>query len=67
MGALPASASSSTATNDGYLLQIFTETLCDRPTVSSRSSSAEGAKGFGEGNFKAWSRQSTRASGTRQR
>jgi 4-hydroxyphenylpyruvate dioxygenase len=38
---------------DGYLLQIFTETLCDRPTVFFEIIQREGAKGFGEGNFKA--------------
>ena len=38
---------------DGYLLQIFTETLCDRPTVFVEIIQREGAKGFGEGNFKA--------------
>jgi 4-hydroxyphenylpyruvate dioxygenase len=37
----------------GYLLQIFTETLCDRPTVFVEIIQREGAKGFGEGNFKA--------------
>ena len=39
--------------HDGYLLQIFTETLCDRPTVFIEIIQREGAKGFGEGNFKA--------------
>ena len=39
--------------HDGYLLQIFTETLCDRPTVFVEVIQREGAKGFGEGNFKA--------------
>jgi 4-hydroxyphenylpyruvate dioxygenase len=39
--------------HDGYLLQIFTETLCDRPTVFVEIIQREGAKGFGEGNFKA--------------
>jgi 4-hydroxyphenylpyruvate dioxygenase len=38
---------------DGYLLQIFTETVCDRPTVFFEIIQREGAKGFGEGNFKA--------------
>ncbi|MGH9136163.1 MAG: 4-hydroxyphenylpyruvate dioxygenase [Acidimicrobiales bacterium] len=38
---------------EGYLLQIFTETLCDRPTVFVEIIQREGAKGFGEGNFKA--------------
>ena len=39
--------------HEGYLLQIFTETLCDRPTVFIEIIQREGAKGFGEGNFKA--------------
>ena len=39
--------------HDGYLLQIFTETLTDRPTVFFEVIQREGAKGFGEGNFKA--------------
>jgi 4-hydroxyphenylpyruvate dioxygenase len=38
---------------DGHLLQIFTETLCDRPTVFFEIIQREGARGFGEGNFKA--------------
>jgi 4-hydroxyphenylpyruvate dioxygenase len=38
---------------EGYLLQIFTETLCDRPTVFVEVIQREGARGFGEGNFKA--------------
>ena len=38
---------------DGYLLQIFTETVCDRPTVFFEIIQREGARGFGEGNFKA--------------
>jgi 4-hydroxyphenylpyruvate dioxygenase len=38
---------------DGYLLQIFTENLGDRPTVFFEIIQREGAKGFGEGNFKA--------------
>jgi 4-hydroxyphenylpyruvate dioxygenase len=38
---------------DGYLLQIFTEMVCDRPTVFFEIIQREGAKGFGEGNFKA--------------
>lgn len=37
----------------GYLLQIFSETLADRPTVFMEIIQREGAKGFGEGNFKA--------------
>ncbi len=38
---------------DGYLLQIFTETVTDRPTVFFEIIQRMGAKGFGEGNFKA--------------
>jgi 4-hydroxyphenylpyruvate dioxygenase len=37
----------------GYLLQVFTENLCDRPTVFFEVIQREGARGFGEGNFKA--------------
>jgi 4-hydroxyphenylpyruvate dioxygenase len=39
--------------HDGYLLQIFTETVTDRPTVFFEVIERHGAKGFGEGNFKA--------------
>ena len=39
--------------DDGYLLQIFTETITDRPTVFFEIIERRGAKGFGEGNFKA--------------
>ena len=38
---------------DGYLLQIFTETVTDRPTVFFEIIERRGATGFGEGNFKA--------------
>ncbi len=38
---------------DGYLLQIFTETVTDRPSVFFEIIERHGAKGFGEGNFKA--------------
>jgi 4-hydroxyphenylpyruvate dioxygenase len=38
---------------DGHLLQIFTETITDRPTVFFEIIQRMGAKGFGEGNFKA--------------
>ncbi len=38
---------------DGYLLQVFTECVTDRPTVFIEIIQREGAKGFGEGNFKA--------------
>jgi 4-hydroxyphenylpyruvate dioxygenase len=37
----------------GYLLQIFTETVADRPTLFIEIIQREGATGFGEGNFKA--------------
>ncbi len=37
----------------GYLLQIFTETITDRPTLFMEIIQREGASGFGEGNFKA--------------
>ncbi|GAC1532021.1 MAG: 4-hydroxyphenylpyruvate dioxygenase [Acidimicrobiales bacterium] len=37
----------------GYLLQIFTETITDRPTVFFEIIERRGAKGFGEGNFRA--------------
>jgi 4-hydroxyphenylpyruvate dioxygenase len=39
--------------HDGYLLQIFTETMTDRPTLFFEIIQREGASGFGEGNFKA--------------
>ena len=39
--------------HEGHLLQIFTETVTDRPTVFFEIIQREGAKGFGEGNFKA--------------
>jgi len=38
---------------DGHLLQVFTETLMDRPTLFLEMIQREGATGFGEGNFKA--------------
>ncbi|HTX62722.1 MAG TPA: 4-hydroxyphenylpyruvate dioxygenase, partial [Acidimicrobiales bacterium] len=37
----------------GYLLQIFSETFSDRPTLFIEVIQREGATGFGEGNFKA--------------
>jgi 4-hydroxyphenylpyruvate dioxygenase len=37
----------------GYLLQLFTEPLCDRPTMFVEVIQRAGATGFGEGNFKA--------------
>ena len=39
--------------HSGHLLQIFTETLTDRPTVFFEVIQRQGATGFGEGNFKA--------------
>jgi 4-hydroxyphenylpyruvate dioxygenase len=39
--------------HEGYLLQIFTETITDRPAVFFEIIQRAGAKGFGEGNFKA--------------
>ncbi len=37
---------------DGYLLQIFTEPVEDRPTLFFEVIERHGARGFGEGNFK---------------
>ena len=39
--------------DEGYLLQIFTKTAQDRPTVFFEVIERHGAVGFGEGNFKA--------------
>jgi 4-hydroxyphenylpyruvate dioxygenase len=39
--------------DDGYLLQIFTKTAQDRPTLFFEIIERHGANGFGEGNFKA--------------
>jgi 4-hydroxyphenylpyruvate dioxygenase len=38
---------------DGYLLQIFTKPIQDRPTVFFEVIQRRGAKSFGKGNFKA--------------
>jgi 4-hydroxyphenylpyruvate dioxygenase len=38
---------------DGYLLQIFTETITDRPALFFELIERHGARGFGEGNFRA--------------
>lgn len=38
---------------DGYLLQVFTENVASRPTVFLEVIERRGARGFGEGNFKA--------------
>ena len=37
----------------GYLLQVFTESVASRPTAFLEIIQREGARGFGEGNFKA--------------
>ncbi len=39
--------------DEGYLLQIFTKPLQDRPTVFFEIIQRKGARGFGNGNFKA--------------
>jgi 4-hydroxyphenylpyruvate dioxygenase len=39
--------------DDGYLLQIFTKPIGDRPTVFLEIIERHGARGFGAGNFKA--------------
>ncbi|QFT89202.1 4-hydroxyphenylpyruvate dioxygenase [Bacillus sp. THAF10] len=39
--------------DEGYLLQIFTKPIVDRPTLFIEVIQRKGAKGFGEGNFKA--------------
>jgi 4-hydroxyphenylpyruvate dioxygenase len=39
--------------DEGYLLQIFTKPLSDRPTLFLELIERHGARGFGEGNFKA--------------
>jgi 4-hydroxyphenylpyruvate dioxygenase len=39
--------------DEGYLLQIFTKPLVDRPTLFLEVIERHGARGFGEGNFKA--------------
>ena len=39
--------------DDGYLLQIFSKTVQDRPTVFFEVIERHGSRGFGEGNFKA--------------
>ena len=38
---------------DGYLLQIFTRPVEDRPTVFYEIIQRKGSRGFGKGNFKA--------------
>ena len=39
--------------NEGYLLQIFTKPVVDRPTLFYEIIQRKGARGFGKGNFKA--------------
>jgi 4-hydroxyphenylpyruvate dioxygenase len=39
--------------DEGYLLQVFTKPLGDRPTMFFEIIERHGARGFGEGNFKA--------------
>ena len=39
--------------DEGYLLQIFTKPIGDRPTIFFEVIERHGARGFGEGNFKA--------------
>ena len=39
--------------DEGYMLQIFTKPVGDRPTVFFEIIERHGARGFGEGNFKA--------------
>jgi 4-hydroxyphenylpyruvate dioxygenase len=39
--------------DEGYLLQVFTKPIGDRPTVFFEIIERHGARGFGEGNFKA--------------
>jgi 4-hydroxyphenylpyruvate dioxygenase len=39
--------------DEGYLLQIFTKPVLDRPTMFFEIIQRKGAKSFGKGNFKA--------------
>ena len=39
--------------DEGYLLQIFTKPVGDRPTIFFEIIERHGSRGFGEGNFKA--------------
>ena len=39
--------------DDGYLLQLFTRPMADRPTLFFEVIQRKGSKGFGKGNFKA--------------
>jgi 4-hydroxyphenylpyruvate dioxygenase len=38
---------------EGYLLQIFTKNVLDRPTLFFEVIERKGSRGFGKGNFKA--------------
>jgi 4-hydroxyphenylpyruvate dioxygenase len=38
---------------DGYLLQLFTRPVQDRPTVFFEIIERKGSRGFGKGNFRA--------------
>ena len=49
----PTWASSWTATTKGYMLQIFTKPVEDRPTLFFEIIERHGSKSFGKGNFKA--------------
>jgi 4-hydroxyphenylpyruvate dioxygenase len=39
--------------DEGYLLQVFSKPIGDRPTMFYEVIERHGARGFGEGNFKA--------------
>jgi len=39
--------------DEGYLLQIFSKPVVDRPTLFFEIIQRKGARGFGKGNFKA--------------
>jgi 4-hydroxyphenylpyruvate dioxygenase len=39
--------------DEGYLLQVFTKPVVDRPTLFFEIIQRKGARGFGKGNFKA--------------
>ena len=39
--------------DEGYMLQIFTKPVADRPTLFFEIIQREGSKSFGKGNFKA--------------
>ena len=39
--------------SDGYLLQLFTKPIEDRPTLFIEIIQRKGSRGFGQGNFKA--------------